>query len=241
MNKNFLIATGCAFFFHVLLIGIFFSFPSQQKKLGSWVGGQTGVGGVVTLEFSNFVQNAPNNVGSGSKPDRPDKPVPQDNLIQNKRVGLNSIPTTPSHVCKGTACHQNQSKGDRAVALTKKSGPTPQNEHVEHGPTETLGQGIDSHGAISNAPPNLYAKIRSRILNHQNYPRQARENGLEGRVQFIFSIEPSGNISELKIIKSSGHKILDEAALKTVRSAAPLPFIPEALSFSLVYTLKKSR
>jgi len=49
------------------------------------------------------------------------------------------------------------------------------------------------------------------------YPLVARRRGMEGRVLLVVSVSSSGGVLEVKVKKSSGHKILDKAALKTVR------------------------
>ncbi|MBU0681527.1 MAG: energy transducer TonB [Proteobacteria bacterium] len=49
------------------------------------------------------------------------------------------------------------------------------------------------------------------------YPRQARRRGLEGVVMLEAHIAISGRVTELRLFTSSGHTILDRAALKAVR------------------------
>jgi protein TonB len=49
------------------------------------------------------------------------------------------------------------------------------------------------------------------------YPRPARRRGIEGVVLIKVLVNQSGEVSELELEKSSGHRILDKAALKSVR------------------------
>lgn len=58
-------------------------------------------------------------------------------------------------------------------------------------------------------------------VGNQNYPAEARAKGLKGDVRLLVIIEPSGKIKALKVLESSGSKILDEAAKQSVRKAAP--------------------
>lgn len=51
------------------------------------------------------------------------------------------------------------------------------------------------------------------------YPRLALENEEEGTVRIEVIVEPNGNISSAKIVKSSGSSRLDSAALKAARGA----------------------
>lgn len=56
-----------------------------------------------------------------------------------------------------------------------------------------------------------------RINPPPKYPRQARRRGLEGVVLLEALIDISGRVADLKLFTSSGHPVLDRAALKTVR------------------------
>lgn len=58
-------------------------------------------------------------------------------------------------------------------------------------------------------------------IGNQQYPQEARAKGLKGDVRLLVVIEPNGKIKALKVLESSGSKILDEAAKESVRKAAP--------------------
>ncbi|MDG1773370.1 MAG: TonB family protein, partial [Oceanicoccus sp.] len=45
----------------------------------------------------------------------------------------------------------------------------------------------------------------------------------------VVSILPNGDVYQVKILQSSGHKILDQAALKIVHLAAPYDPFPQAM------------
>jgi protein TonB len=49
------------------------------------------------------------------------------------------------------------------------------------------------------------------------YPRLARRRGFEGTVFIDVFINTSGEVTKLKLAKSSGHTILDKAAIKSIR------------------------
>ena len=49
------------------------------------------------------------------------------------------------------------------------------------------------------------------------YPLLARRRGYEGEVVFIVQVLDDGNVGEMKMIKTSGYKILDNSALAALR------------------------
>lgn len=77
---------------------------------------------------------------------------------------------------------------------------------------------------------NAYLEmVRLRIESRKSYPPQARAAFKEGRVVVRFTITTDGGIRSLEVRKSSKTKVLDEAALQAVRSAAPFPAPPRHL------------
>jgi protein TonB len=49
------------------------------------------------------------------------------------------------------------------------------------------------------------------------YPRVARRRGYEGRVILEVLVNEEGNVEDLRIFQSSGHRVLDRAAMKSVQ------------------------
>lgn len=47
--------------------------------------------------------------------------------------------------------------------------------------------------------------------------------GLKGKVTVRFTIEKTGKVSDLTILSSSGHKVLDAKVLSAIRRTAPFP------------------
>ncbi len=62
-----------------------------------------------------------------------------------------------------------------------------------------------------------------------NYPEQALRHKIDGSLLLDVAINPDGSINSMKVIQSSGHKVLDEAAKRIVRLAAPFPPLSEEI------------
>lgn len=65
-------------------------------------------------------------------------------------------------------------------------------------------------------------------VGNLNYPEAAKDQKLYGSLQLTVSIRADGSVENIEINRSSGHKILDEAAVNIVKLAAPYaPFSSE--------------
>jgi TonB family protein len=88
-----------------------------------------------------------------------------------------------------------------------------------------------------------YSQIRQRIQETLEYPPAARRQGIKGTVLLELLIKPDGAISAVVKVSSS-HRLLDDAALETVRNLPRQPFpaglVPRQLKVPLpvVFDLK---
>ncbi|MEO5831159.1 MAG: energy transducer TonB [Rhodanobacter sp.] len=63
-------------------------------------------------------------------------------------------------------------------------------------------------------------------VGNLNYPEEARRRGLHGDVLLTVVLNLDGSIKNIEVIQSSGQKVLDAAAERIVRLAAPFPPAP---------------
>lgn len=66
-------------------------------------------------------------------------------------------------------------------------------------------------------------------VGNLNYPEQARQRGLHGKVRMLVGINSDGTVREVEVLQSSGHSILDDAAKRIVRQASPFEPFSEAM------------
>jgi len=65
-------------------------------------------------------------------------------------------------------------------------------------------------------------------VGNLNYPEEARRRGLHGDVLLTVVLDLDGSIKSIEVIQSSGQKVLDAAAERIVRLAAPFPPAPRS-------------
>ncbi len=63
-------------------------------------------------------------------------------------------------------------------------------------------------------------------VGNANYPEQALLNQLSGQLILTVAIRKNGLIENITVVKSSGNKVLDRAAVKIVRLAEPFASLP---------------
>ena len=63
-------------------------------------------------------------------------------------------------------------------------------------------------------------------IGNLNYPEEAKRRGLSGSLILDVALNPDGTLHSIEIRRSSGHKILDDAAVRIVKLAAPFAPLP---------------
>jgi protein TonB len=71
------------------------------------------------------------------------------------------------------------------------------------------------------------ALLRRRVQEAVRYPESARRRSLTGTAHVQITLEPSGRIAEVELVRSSSHRALDDAALDGVRALRRIPFPPD--------------
>ena len=72
---------------------------------------------------------------------------------------------------------------------------------------------------------SYFARIKHQIERVWIYPLTAAQRGISGDLSLTFRISKDGNLMGVHLVEQSGHEILDVAALKAVKEAAPFyPF-----------------
>ncbi len=70
-------------------------------------------------------------------------------------------------------------------------------------------------------------RIKVEKVGNLNYPEEAKRQKIYGSLQLIVNIKADGSVDRVEVKRSSGHKVLDEAAIRIVNLAAPYAAFPE--------------
>jgi len=69
-------------------------------------------------------------------------------------------------------------------------------------------------------------RIKVERIGNLNYPEQARRQKIFGKLQLSVSINKDGSVENVEVSRPSGHPLLDAAAVRIVRLAAPYAPLP---------------
>jgi protein TonB len=107
---------------------------------------------------------------------------------------------------------------------------------VGTGGNATGGEGVTEEGGGGfrltplNAPEvqyiSYFASIKRKIELVWQYPYEAAVAGIQGELILDFVIARGGTVNSIDLVRSSGSKILDDEAIRSIRKAAPFDPIP---------------
>ena len=184
-------------------------------------------------------------------------PIPVTEISDREHKAINlPPPTKASSRVKERTDFMTQNKALRKIHIPvvtpekKDDQPTPSNPSLmTHNATELerkrLNAEINRFWATYQKKPRVkYLTARTREYKYAvyeeawaakverigniNYPDGARKHKLSGYLRLAVALNPDGTIRSKQILKSSGHKLLDDAAMRIVEIAAPFaPFPPK--------------
>ncbi len=92
--------------------------------------------------------------------------------------------------------------------------------------------------AAEVATDALMRQIRARIEAAVTYPVAARRRSLEGSAGVRFRVASDGRPYDIELGRSSGHSLLDRAAVQAVNAGAPFPPLDGRISVPISFRLK---
>ncbi len=120
------------------------------------------------------------------------------------------------------------------------SGEKREEQKIAEAPLSPKHQAQESKDESKEYIDANLAKIREAIVKHKRYPSIAVKMGCEGVCSVSFRLHPSGDIEEVKIVKSSGFASLDRSSIQTVENAAsemPRPYKIVTITIPIEYKL----
>ncbi len=167
------------------------------------------------------------------KPEPEPRPAPKPVPTEQPQPEPKKVAPTPSpEVVDTTADIQGQSEQvtDTPAEQSSTAGANTQGQE----------QIVDTGGDPA-AEANYYAQLSRYLAQHKRYPMAARRQRREGIAEVEFTINRQGQVLNARIVRSSGHAMLDQEVLEMLTRAAPMPSFPSSINQNqLVITLPVS-
>jgi protein TonB len=87
-------------------------------------------------------------------------------------------------------------------------------------------------------------KLKEKIESIWEYPADARKKGLYGDLRIRFTIKKDGRLGAIELLRTSGYKSLDDAAMKALKDGEPYWPLPDewqmesyTISGHFIYTM----
>nr|WP_086939128.1 energy transducer TonB [Thaumasiovibrio occultus] len=150
------------------------------------------------------------------------KPVPQPVVEQPKPVEPKPRPVTPPPVREPEPIVK---QPEPAIEQPQREEPKREEQTPEEPKQTEVAEAVEQPAEATNEPVSFAQPTTPKLVQNPtfsvrpgpvNYPRIARRRGLEGTVWLEIGLDANARQTSLKIIESSGHSVLDEAALKDV-------------------------
>lgn len=155
-------------------------------------------------------------VTKATRPKKTPKPITQKQIINTPQK---------AQVIQQTQGVQKQEAQKQEVPQAKDKQKTQESE------TSTESQeSIELIASVQGEHFELYERVHSALLKNVFYPKRARYKRLSGIVILEFVLEKNGEISQERVIQSSGYALLDESALKAL-SNTQFPTTPKRYRF----------
>jgi protein TonB len=133
----------------------------------------------------------------------------------------------------GTGASKQKSKGQMK--------PFGRNELFDRGVTEEIARkGSESSGTEGEEEKPVtfdtkeyrfagyMTKLKEKIESIWVYPPEAAQRGIYGDLKIQFTINKDGTLGEVRLIRTSGYKMLDDAAIKALRDGEPYWPLPDS-------------
>lgn len=67
------------------------------------------------------------------------------------------------------------------------------------------------------------------FVGNRNFPAQALADGINGKLRLLAVVDKDGTLLSAEILESSGHRVLDDAAIQIVHLSSPFPAFPKSI------------
>jgi protein TonB len=180
-------------------------------------------------DFSERIVKIPVMIEAEPPPPPPPKPPPEPEEPPERKARPKQLAKRIDKVIEGEGLRTGElveaEVGDYEEEVAPEPEPPPAPPPPPPKPKPRLEPEVDK---VTLARTYL-ARLRDELMDHKQYPLSAQRMGVTGAVTVSFVVGPDSSVSRIAVKRSSGHDILDKAALATVTELSGKLQRPEAL------------
>ncbi|WP_369600769.1 energy transducer TonB [Hahella sp. SMD15-11] len=185
---------------------------------------------LTTTEEADFMSDAPQPVQQQAPvpPPAPDKPQPQKRITTVASADTSASAEDHEEPVEPAQDVPRESLLQKSLEIASLQAQLDsQRRAYAKRPRVTRLDSVSARKSVSAAYVDQMVRKLERLGN-LNYPTEARTQRLHGKVRVVIVVEPDGQVADVEILQSSGHKVLDDAVLNIVRQAGNFgPFTEE--------------
>ncbi|MGD9948501.1 MAG: energy transducer TonB [Desulfobulbus sp.] len=170
------------------------------------------------------------------------KPKPKPKKVRKEPVPMVETSTKAAPLVKTESTAANSSAAAENGAAPASASTSAATTASSKGGQSSASAGSGDKGSRGGGSGMKYDfnYVRQRILRNLQFPATARKMGLTGKIVVSFVLKADGQVEGITVVTSSGHDILDNTVVATIRRVAPFPKPPASaqLMLPIVFHLK---
>ncbi len=133
----------------------------------------------------------------------------------------------PALAADTTAKHEDRKPEPKPVKDAKRAAEDGKSERKRSAPASVASVASNSIGyGRSDAQTNYRGLVAAHLARYKQFPADARGRGDQGTATVTFSLDGRGNVTSVRIARSSGSASLDRETQAMVHRASPFPAPP---------------
>lgn len=160
------------------------------------------------------------------------EPVKQPPVVQPKQQTETKVKKTPDHAHKPDPVVRTEAEPVKPLQQTATNKPTEKISRQTQQKQPTGKAKATTNGGQVATRQSYFSLLAATLAKHKRYPLASRRRGEEGIVKLFFIVDRDGKVLDYRITESSGSQRLDDAVMRMLKKAEPLPAFPAEMTQS---------